>query len=68
MTETMKALRFHGKQDLRLEDVPVPAVKEGQVKVNYNHTNCPTMSIIENRRSNRPGLGSVERVITDLPH
>jgi threonine dehydrogenase-like Zn-dependent dehydrogenase len=34
MTSTMKALRFHGKRDLRLEDIPIPEVKEGQVKVN----------------------------------
>jgi len=33
MAETMKAVRFHGKGDLRYEDIPVPPVKKGQVKV-----------------------------------
>ncbi|TLD36681.1 chlorophyll synthesis pathway protein BchC [Venturia nashicola] len=31
--ETMKAVRFHGKGDLRYEQVPVPAVGKGQVKI-----------------------------------
>jgi threonine dehydrogenase-like Zn-dependent dehydrogenase len=30
---TMRALRYHGAKDLRVEDLPVPAVKPGQVKV-----------------------------------
>ncbi|PSK60396.1 hypothetical protein B9Z65_546 [Elsinoe australis] len=30
---TMTALRFHGKHDLRVEQVPVPECKKGQVKV-----------------------------------
>lgn len=30
---TMKAVRFHGQRDLRLEDVPVPELKKGQVKL-----------------------------------
>ncbi|KAF2446847.1 sorbitol dehydrogenase [Karstenula rhodostoma CBS 690.94] len=30
---TMKAVRFHGQHDLRFEDIPVPTVKKGQVKV-----------------------------------
>jgi threonine dehydrogenase-like Zn-dependent dehydrogenase len=29
----MKAVVFHGKGDLRFEDVPIPSVKKGQVKV-----------------------------------
>lgn len=29
----MKALRFHGRRDLRVEDVPEPEVREGTVKV-----------------------------------
>jgi len=29
----MKALRFHGKKDLRLEDIPVPPLEAGKVKV-----------------------------------
>jgi threonine dehydrogenase-like Zn-dependent dehydrogenase len=33
MVETMKAVRFHGKNDLRYEDIPIPEVKKGQVKV-----------------------------------
>jgi len=33
MAETMKAVRFHGKNDLRYEDIPIPEVKKGQVKV-----------------------------------
>jgi threonine dehydrogenase-like Zn-dependent dehydrogenase len=31
--DTMKALRFHGQRDLRFEDIPVPAVGKGQVKI-----------------------------------
>jgi len=30
---TMKACRFHGKEDLRVEDVPEPTCGKGQVKV-----------------------------------
>ena len=30
---TMNALRFHGKNDLRYETIPIPQVKAGQVKV-----------------------------------
>jgi hypothetical protein len=37
MSPTMKALRFHGQKDLRYEDVPLPEVKDGQVKVSYTH-------------------------------
>jgi threonine dehydrogenase-like Zn-dependent dehydrogenase len=33
MANTMKAVRFHGKKDLRYEDIPVPDVKKGQVKL-----------------------------------
>jgi hypothetical protein len=33
MASTMKALRFHGKKDLRLEDIPLPPVDKGKVKV-----------------------------------
>ncbi|KAF1962864.1 sorbitol dehydrogenase [Byssothecium circinans] len=29
----MKAVRFHGQNDLRFEDIPVPKVKAGQVKI-----------------------------------
>lgn len=29
----MKALRFHGQKDLRLEDVEIPICGKGQVKV-----------------------------------
>lgn len=29
----MKAVRFHGKEDLRFEDIPEPLVGPGQVKV-----------------------------------
>ncbi|MET0454391.1 MAG: 2,3-butanediol dehydrogenase [Mycobacterium sp.] len=29
----MKALRFHGKKDLRLEDIPEPEIKPGHVKI-----------------------------------
>jgi threonine dehydrogenase-like Zn-dependent dehydrogenase len=31
--ETMKAVRFHGKEDLRFEDIPVPKTGKGQVKI-----------------------------------
>jgi hypothetical protein len=30
---TMKALRFHGANDLRLDEVTIPAVEDGYVKV-----------------------------------
>lgn len=33
MAQKMKAVVFHGKGDLRYEDVPIPGVKEGQVKI-----------------------------------
>ncbi|KAF2460517.1 chaperonin 10-like protein [Lineolata rhizophorae] len=33
MVSTMKAVRFHGQKDLRLEDIPVPTLKKGFVKV-----------------------------------
>jgi (R,R)-butanediol dehydrogenase/meso-butanediol dehydrogenase/diacetyl reductase len=29
----MKALRWHGREDLRLDDVPEPAVRPGQVVI-----------------------------------
>jgi threonine dehydrogenase-like Zn-dependent dehydrogenase len=29
----MNALRFYGKNDLRFENIPIPIVKAGQVKV-----------------------------------
>lgn len=31
----MKALRFHGRGDIRLEDIPKPTCGEGQVMVSY---------------------------------
>lgn len=37
MGETMQAVRFHGKGDLRYEQIPVPAVGKGQVKVQRPH-------------------------------
>ena len=33
MAQTMKAVRLHGAKDLRLDEVPIPEVKPGQVKV-----------------------------------
>lgn len=36
--ETMKAVRFHGKDDIRIEQIPVPKLGHGQVKVSL-HTN-----------------------------
>jgi len=33
MAETMKAVRFHGKGDLRYEEIPVPELKQGHVKI-----------------------------------
>lgn len=33
MAATMNAVRFHGKHDLRYEEIPVPEVKPGQVKI-----------------------------------
>ena len=32
----MKALRWHGKRDIRLEDVPEPETGAGQVKIKIN--------------------------------
>ncbi|KAI9828102.1 MAG: hypothetical protein M1832_003629 [Thelocarpon impressellum] len=29
----MRAVRFHGQRDIRLEDVPVPQCGDGQVKI-----------------------------------
>jgi threonine dehydrogenase-like Zn-dependent dehydrogenase len=29
----MNAVRFHGKHDLRYEEIPIPDVKAGQVKI-----------------------------------
>lgn len=31
--KTMKAVRFHAKEDLRFEDIPEPVCGPGQVKV-----------------------------------
>jgi hypothetical protein len=31
--KTMKAVRFHGKEDLRFEDIPEPKCGKGQIKV-----------------------------------
>ncbi|QDS73804.1 hypothetical protein FKW77_005945 [Venturia effusa] len=33
MGETMQAVRFHGKGDLRYEQIPIPTVGKGQVKI-----------------------------------
>ncbi|KAK6362281.1 hypothetical protein TWF730_005977 [Orbilia blumenaviensis] len=33
MTESMRALRYHGAKDLRVESVPVPELLPGQVKI-----------------------------------
>lgn len=30
---TMKAVRFHGKNDLRYEDIPNPTCGKGQIKI-----------------------------------
>lgn len=30
---SMNAVRFHGKHDLRYEEIPIPEVKPGQVKI-----------------------------------
>lgn len=30
---TMRALRFHGKKDIRLDQIPIPVTGKGQVKV-----------------------------------
>lgn len=29
----MKAVRFHGQHDLRYEEIPIPTVKKGHVKM-----------------------------------
>lgn len=44
MGETMQAVRFHGKGDLRYEQVPVPAVEKGQVKVG-TVVNTPNLNL-----------------------
>ena len=33
MAETMNAVRFHGKQDIRLDRIPIPEVSAGKVKI-----------------------------------
>jgi len=33
MAGTMKALRYHGRKDLRVDDIPIPECQPGQVKV-----------------------------------
>ncbi|KIW63966.1 chlorophyll synthesis pathway protein BchC [Phialophora macrospora] len=33
MTDKMNAVRFHGQRDIRLEQIPIPAVKPGHVKI-----------------------------------
>ena len=33
MANTMNAVRFHGKQDIRLERIPVPEISAGKVKI-----------------------------------
>jgi threonine dehydrogenase-like Zn-dependent dehydrogenase len=33
MTDKMNAVRFHGQRDIRLEQIPVPTVKPGHVKI-----------------------------------
>jgi hypothetical protein len=30
---SMNAVRFHGKHDLRYEEIPIPDIKPGQVKI-----------------------------------
>ena len=37
--ETMKAARWHGKKDVRIEEVEVPKVQPHQVKVASNSRN-----------------------------
>lgn len=32
-TKTMKALRFHGQRDIRLDEIPVPELSAGKVKI-----------------------------------
>ena len=34
----MKAVRFHGQRDIRLDEVPIPVCGKGQVKVGINRT------------------------------
>ena len=41
MGSTMKAVRFHGKDDVRIEDIPVPPVGEHDVKVM-----CPDYGVL----------------------
>lgn len=31
--DTMNAVRFHGQNDLRYERIPVPQIRQGQVKI-----------------------------------
>lgn len=33
MAKTMKAARFHAAKDVRIEDIPIPEVKEGYVRI-----------------------------------
>jgi hypothetical protein len=64
MASTMKAVVFHGKNDLRFEDVPIPAVKAGQVKVCINENICKEGGAVLrllNQRFDLHGAASVEQ-------
>jgi hypothetical protein len=40
MATTMQAVRFHGKTDIRLEQIPIPVCGKGKVKV------CPLYAML----------------------
>lgn len=61
----MKALRFHGQKDIRLEQVEVPKCGKDQVKVRDAVTGdfvgCDAQPLP--RRSSRPFVAFVEQVL-----
>ena len=56
----MKAFRFHGKGDLRLEDIDEPRCGDDQVKVSSQSVIAKTST--HDSRSNLPFVEFVEQV------
>lgn len=42
----MRAARYYGKEDVRIEDIPKPECGEGQVRVNYQHALPPNSKLL----------------------
>lgn len=58
----MKALRFHGKGDLRLEDVEIPQCGKDQIKVLMSKAFTKPGSLLTDHRSNPHLLAFAELV------